>query len=140
MWKQHFPGIQVALQNMEWKVFLHERQEKKNLEIFRSGWVGDYNDPNAFLDNLVTKAGYNDLGYSSPEFDELIKKGTMTSNLKERAEILGKAEKHLLEDHILIPLYHTSSTRLVKPYVEGYNLTSTNVLDIFYSKDLRINR
>lgn len=140
MWKQAFPGIQVQMQNMEMKTFLQESNEKKNLEIFRYGWVGDYNDPNAFLDYLVTGAGYNNQAFSSPEYDELVKKASLTNNLLERAELLGKAEKYLLEEHILIPLYHTSTTRLVKPYVNGYELTDTNVLDIFYSKDLSLNR
>lgn len=140
MWKQHFPGIQVAMNNMEWKVFLQERIEKKNFEIFRSGWVGDYNDPYAFLQTMISNAGFNDLGYNSPDYDNLVKKASMTHNLDERATILASAEKLLLDDHALIPLYHTVTSRLVKPYVKGYEVTSNNILDIFYSKDLEIIR
>jgi oligopeptide transport system substrate-binding protein len=140
MWKQHLPGIQIAFHNMEMKVYLQERYEKKNFEICRSGWVGDYNDPYSFLDTMISNAAMNDLGYSSPDYDNLVKKASMTNNLDERATLLGEAEMHFLSHHALIPLYHTVRSRLVKPNVGGYNVTGNNVLDIFYSKDLEIIR
>lgn len=140
MWKQHLPGIQIAFHNMEMKIYLQERYEKKNFEICRAGWVGDYNDPYSFLETMISNAGMNDLGYSAPDYDNLVKKASMTNNLDERATLLGEAEMHILNHHALIPLYHTVRSRLVKPNVGGYNVTANNVLDIFYSKDLEIIR
>ncbi|MDP3532335.1 MAG: peptide ABC transporter substrate-binding protein [Alphaproteobacteria bacterium] len=140
MWKQYLPGIQVTLHNMESKVFLQERFEKKNFEICGAGWIGDYNDPYTFLETLISNTGLNDLAYSSLTYDNLMKKASMTNNLDERAILMGNAEKMLLDKHALIPLYHAVRSRLVKPYIKGYEMTSNNVLDIFYSKDLEIIR
>ncbi|MGH8432529.1 MAG: peptide ABC transporter substrate-binding protein, partial [Solimonas sp.] len=49
MWKQWL-GVESTLANEEWKVFLNTRKLKKKTQVFRSGWIGDYNDATTFLD------------------------------------------------------------------------------------------
>ena len=61
MWREHL-GISVGLRQTEWKVFL---AAQKNLEygLSRSSWIGDYNDPNTFLEMFVTDGGNNRTGW-----------------------------------------------------------------------------
>ena len=47
MWKKTL-GVETEMTNQEWKVFLATRQEKQQTQIFRAGWIGDYNDANTF--------------------------------------------------------------------------------------------
>ncbi|MDP1724389.1 MAG: peptide ABC transporter substrate-binding protein [Alphaproteobacteria bacterium] len=138
MWKHAFPGIEVTLRNLEWKVFLQERSEGKNIEMYRSGWAGDYNDPLTFLEIFKSDSGVNHTGYNSPQYDALLEQASMSVDLEKRAEIFGQAEKILLEDAPLIPIYNRVTARLVKPWVKGYGIGGSNLLDIFYSKDLDI--
>jgi oligopeptide transport system substrate-binding protein len=138
MWKHAFPGIEVTLRNLEWKVFLQERIEGKNIEMYRSTWIGDYNDPLSFLEAFKSDAGVNHSGYNSPQYDALLEQASMSVDLEKRAEIFGQAEKILLEDAPLIPIYNRVTARLVKPWVKGYGIGGSNLLDIFYSKDLDI--
>ena len=51
MWKEAL-NIEVTLNNQDWKVYL-SNQRTLNYQISRSGWIGDYNDPNTFLDMFV---------------------------------------------------------------------------------------
>lgn len=138
MWKHAFPGIQVTLRNLEWKVFLQERTEGKNIEMFRGGWAGDYNDPLNFLEIFKSDAGLNHSSYNSPKYDALLDQASMTIDLEKRADIMGQAEKELLEDNPILPIYFLVKARLVKPWVKGYNIGGSNLLDVFYSKDLDI--
>ena len=70
MWKENL-GITVQLRNQQWKVYLNTL-ESEQYDICRSSWVGDYCDPNTFLDMFVTNRGNNRTGWSSPRYDQLI--------------------------------------------------------------------
>jgi oligopeptide transport system substrate-binding protein len=103
MWKKNL-GVEIGLVNEEWKVYLNSTQ-KMNYQIGRAGWTGDYNDPNTFLDMFVTDGGNNNTGWSSKEYDNLIKQATLTQDQNKRFEIFQKAESILLEDLPILPLY-----------------------------------
>jgi oligopeptide transport system substrate-binding protein len=74
MWKKNL-NIEVELNNQEWKVYL---DTEKKLDYFtsRAGWIGDYSDPNNFLDLFLTDGGNNRTGWSNKAYDALIKKSS----------------------------------------------------------------
>ncbi len=45
-------------------------------QICQFAWIGDYPDPNTFLDMMVTGGGNNETGWSNPEYDRLIAGGS----------------------------------------------------------------
>ena len=51
-----------------------------NYQIYRSTWIGDYVDPNSFLDLWVTGAANNQTGWSNPEYDRLIAEAGQTGD------------------------------------------------------------
>jgi oligopeptide transport system substrate-binding protein len=140
MWKNAL-GVQVALRNMEWKVFLQKRQEKKEMQIFRSGWLGDYNDPFNFLEiNLGSTGAINDMSYVDKNYDKYVIEASVTNDLRQRSALLGKAEKIFLDSHAVIPLFFYVDTHMVKPYVKGFHNSKKNLLHFMYAKDLEIIR
>ena len=58
-------GIKVTPKNREWGVFLND-VDNLNYHISRLGWIGDYVDPNTFLDLFVTDGANNSTGWSNP--------------------------------------------------------------------------
>ena len=64
-------GIKVNTQNKEWQAIL-EDVRRLNYDIERAGWIGDYRDPNTFLDMWLTKGGNNQTGWGDPFYDRLI--------------------------------------------------------------------
>lgn len=136
MWKKNL-GVDVALENQEWKTFLDNRR-LGNYDVTRAGWCADYNDPTAFLNILLSKSSNNDMKYKSAEFDSTMVKTLEAATDAERAALYQAAEAIADTDAPLIPLYHYVSTRLVKPYVGGYS--SNNPQDEIYSKDLYIKQ
>lgn len=130
MWKQAL-GVQTSLINEEWKVFLQTRKAKEKTQAFRAGWIGDYNDPNTFLELFLSNSGLNDVGFNSPEFDKLLKQAGQEQNPEKRAQLLHDAEKIFVEEFALIPIYHYVTKRMINPKVKGYEL---NVMDHSRSK------
>lgn len=134
MWKKRL-GIKTKLYNEEWKVFLANRKARKLTQVFRSGWIADYNDAFSFAELMHSQHGVNDSGYSNPKYDELLAKSAREADLKKRENILQQAERILLDDYPVIPIYYYMSKHLIKPYVGGY---VDNVMDHHYSKHLYI--
>lgn len=124
MWKTVL-NIEIELVNMEWKVYLATTQERK-YDISRQGWIGDYADPNTFLDMWITGRGNNRPGYSNPDYDALLQKAATTLDQQERHEYFQQAEKILLEDMPIIPIYFYVNKHLVQPSVRGW---LPNILD-----------
>ncbi|GIK35672.1 MAG: peptide ABC transporter substrate-binding protein [Gammaproteobacteria bacterium] len=136
MWKQTL-GVRTKLLNQEWKVFIENRKRRVITQVFRSGWIGDYNDAYTFLQLLHSANGQNDPGYRNPAYDALLDQAAATADPAERRALLEAAERQLLADQPLIPLYFYASQRLVKPWVGGYR---PNLMDHHHSKDLYILR
>ena len=137
MWKQNL-GVQTNLTNQEWKVFLNTRNEKKQTEAFRAGWIGDYNDAYSFLELFQSKSGLNDSGYVNEKFDALLAQAGQEQDMGKRAAILKDAEKMLTDDYPVAPVYSYVTKRLVKPYVKGY--AEENVMDHRSSKYMWIEK
>lgn len=64
-------NVDINPYNQEWQAYI-DSQRLFNYEISRAGWVGDYADPNTFLDMWVTNGPNNQTGYSNPLYDTLI--------------------------------------------------------------------
>lgn len=104
MWRREL-GVNVQLQRQEWKVYLRSLSTL-DYDIARSSWVGDYPDPNTFLDMFVTGGGNNRTGWSDPRYDKLIARADAELNPEKRYDILREAEKILVcEQMPVCPLY-----------------------------------
>ena len=134
MWKQTL-GVKTTLRNQEWKVFLETRRLKQGTQVYRAGWIGDYDDPYTFSQLLHSENEMNHPGYSNKEYDGLINLAAIKNAGEERLEILREAERLMLEDMPIIPLYFYVSQHLIKPWVSGLE---GNVMDHHYSKYVRI--
>jgi oligopeptide transport system substrate-binding protein len=124
MWKQEL-GIDVVLDNQEWKVFL-KAVEKQDFDITRAGWTGDYNDPNTFMDMWVTDGGHNNTGWSNARYDELIQMAAKEGDKKKRKEYFREAESILAKEMPMLPIYFYVRASLRDKSVKGWY---PNVLD-----------
>ena len=117
MWKQNL-GIEINLENMEFQVLLDNRKAG-NFEIARAGWIGDYKDPMTMLDLYMTDNPQNDSKWSNKEYDELLKKAAASPDQKVRMDSMKAAEKILMEEKPIIPIYFYTQARLEKSNVTG---------------------
>ena len=134
MWRETL-GFEATLINEEFQVLLSNMRAKEVTQVFRSSWTGDYNDAHTFLQVLLTGNPSNMTGYASEEYDSLMQRAAEQSDLGRRQLYLEEAERVLLADHPVIPLYFYVSKHLVNPHIRGWE---DNVLDYHYSQHLSI--
>lgn len=132
-WKRQL-GVNAVLENLEWGAYL-SAVHLMQYQACRSGWVGDYPDPNTFLDMFVTNGANNSTGWSSPRFDELIAKAGAEPDASQRFALLREAEELLLADATVVPLWFRMSRNMVQPQVRGFY---PNLLDIHPLQTLSI--
>jgi oligopeptide transport system substrate-binding protein len=134
MWKEVL-GIETILSDEEFKVFLESRHDRKKWDVVRLAWNADYNDASSFLDIFRSNSPNNDTGYFNPTFEKYLDDAAKTPDATTRRGLLESAERQLLNDYPVIPLYFLVSKRLVKPYVSGM---TPNALDRVGSKSLSV--
>ncbi|HYX92143.1 MAG TPA: ABC transporter substrate-binding protein [Myxococcaceae bacterium] len=127
-WRRNL-GIEVTLENREWKTYLKDTHGM-NYDIARYAWIGDYPDPNTFLEMFVTNGGNNETGWSSPAYDAKLAASARERDPAKRMQLLHELEEILNEEVPLIPIYWYAEWELVKPYVQGwdYNLIDKHVI------------
>ena len=135
MWQNEL-GIEVELVNQDWKVYL-SREMVGDFQISRAGWIGDYEDPNTFLDTLRPNRGNNKTGWENKEYDQLLELANSTNEKSLRYKYLMEAERLLISEMPIIPIY---------TYVRQYQLSSDvkgwhpNLLDTHHPKFIYLER
>lgn len=117
MWRTNL-GVEIGLENVEFQVKL-DREKAGDYHISRAGWIGDFMDPMTFLDLWWSQSEFNDVKYNNPEYDELIEKAKSTNDQEVRMQAMKEAEKILMEDMPVIPVYFYTQPYTVKPNVTG---------------------
>jgi oligopeptide transport system substrate-binding protein len=134
MWRDVL-GVETEILSQEWQVFLQTRQTKIDTQVFRFGWVGDYDDPYTFAEILHSAHGINDMGYNNPHYDDLLARASREADPAARMALLEDAERVMLDDMPILPIYFYVSKRVVKPWVAGYE---DNIMDHHQSRFVRI--
>lgn len=134
IWKKNL-GVNVKLENQEWKTFLDTRHQG-NYDVARAGWCADYNEPTTFLGTMQSNSSNNTSHYKSEAFDKAMDAALSSPDEATRATRYADAEKILDKDSVIVPVYYYVNARLVKPYVGGY--TGKDPLDNVYDKNLYI--
>ena len=125
-------GAQVRLTAVEFKSLLQDI-DRGDVDVFRSSWVGDYNDAYTYLQYLKSDFGINLPHYHNPAYDQLLNRAAQEADPARRRDLLEEAERMVLRDHPLIPIYFYVNKHLVKPEVDGWY---DNIMNVEYSKDL----
>lgn len=132
MWKEAL-GVETTLYAEEFRALLQTIQARADTQVFRSSWIGDFNDAYSFLQLLQSDFGINLTGYSNPHYDTLLAEAIRQPDPARRRALLEEAERLMLADHPLLPIYFYVNKHLVKPHVRGW---SDNVMNIQYSRHL----
>ena len=104
MWESAL-GVTISLSKQEQKAWLASMREL-NYQMCRSSWVGDYNDPNTFLEMFTSENGNNHTGWSSPAYDRLIQAAAAESDAGKRNLLFQQAERLLIiDDCVILPVY-----------------------------------
>ena len=134
-WKRNL-GIDVRLTNQDWARYLNSRR-MGDFFLARAGWIGDYADPITFLSQFEGDNPMNQTGWTNPEYDRLLELASVEKDDAKRLEHFRRAERILMDQMPVIPIYFGVTREIVRPYVHGYY---RNILDFHPLKDIRVDQ
>lgn len=130
-------GLNVELNNQEWKTYL-QRLKTKEVELFRLGWLADYPDPDNFMNMLAGFSDNNHTNWKSAEYDRMILKAMTMDNTAGRKKLYDKSQKLLLEEVAAVfPIFSDISHILISPRVKNYPF---NVMSYTLFKDIELKK
>ncbi len=124
MWKKNL-NIHVKLATSEWKVYYPEIR-KLNYDISQMGWGADYPHPMTFLDNFVSTYPSNYTGWKNAEYDKYIALSKATTDLKKSVKYMHKAEDVLMNEMVLLTIFHRGYYMMMGEHVKGWWRSSLN--------------
>jgi oligopeptide transport system substrate-binding protein len=127
MWKKNL-GITCSLGSEEWGVYLAD-EASLNYDVVRRSPTADYADPNTYLELFVSGNGRNMTGYSNKAYDALIAKEKATVDPKARMAVLHAAEKILMTDMPIAPVYFYTNPVLLSKHIKNFYESSLGIVD-----------
>jgi len=127
-WEQNLE-VKITVRQLQQEFFSQPQTLKQELDdIYISGWIADYPDPQDFLDILFhSAADYNAGNYSNPEVDNLLDVAATEMDEAKRLDLYQKAEQMLIDGAACLPLWFSSNYVLIKPYVKNYSLNGLGI-------------
>lgn len=117
---EKLPGVKITLTNIPYKSFLTDESNKK-FDVALSGWAADFSDPISFLQILTSNNAQNNGGWKNAAYDKAISKADTTdaTNPKKRFADMVQAEKILMQDQGVAPIYQSTQAQLWNKKVTG---------------------
>ncbi|TME27788.1 MAG: peptide ABC transporter substrate-binding protein [Chloroflexi bacterium] len=116
-------GINIVLDSMEAKAYQAAFKDK-DFDLAFGGWGADYPDPQDWMASLFgCKASNNKFNYCNQQFDQASAKGDTGTDLNQRLQAYAEAQKILVQDLPVAPLFYRGRMVLVKPWVQNMVIT-----------------
>ncbi len=119
-WSRIAPWVKPTIIKQETATF-YQRMRQADFEVGDGAWVADFDDPINYLFLLESATGQqNYAGYDNAEYDALLVKGKAEPDLAKRAVIFAEAERVMLEDYPITPMWYSVTKNLVNPELTGW--------------------
>lgn len=124
-WEKLNLSVEVTLVPFE---EYYARLKTDNYHIGLVSWIADFADPLAFLELFRADSSLNGTGWSSLEYENMIKKAAAEQNRKKRFEFLAKAEQLLMDSSVIIPLSHIPAINVIDlSDIKGWYTNAVNI-------------
>ncbi|HLJ20444.1 MAG TPA: peptide ABC transporter substrate-binding protein, partial [Stellaceae bacterium] len=121
-------GMQVNVKVVERATHI-KQMNAGEVAFFPWGWTADYPDALYFLSQLWdSRSPYNRVKWKNADYDKLIDQAQGEPNAEARYKIYAQAEKIILDDVGMAPLYIRTQIWLKQPNVKNVYLTPFRML------------
>ncbi|HUP28432.1 MAG TPA: peptide ABC transporter substrate-binding protein [Chloroflexia bacterium] len=128
-------GLDIEVHSVEWTDYL-AGLDRGDYPMFTLSWVADYPDPESILGSLFRSSSpSNHTGYRNADVDAALNAAATETSQTKRMSTYEQVEARVLADYPAVPLYHSIRYTLIKPYVQGLNITPMGILDL---RDVRL--
>ena len=113
----------------------HKAIMSRNAKIWKSAWVPDYPDADAyfriFYGNKTSRANeesnYNN--FNNKNFDSIYRQSEWTRGLKKRRELQNELDKILIENGAIVPIFSEDLFVVVNLKVREFNISNSGIID-----------
>ena len=113
-------GIEIGLEAVEWAALM-SRLQTEPPHLFAWCWVADYPDPDNFLRVAL---GTIPTGFCNPIYERLVEKGREVSDQRQRMSLYAQADRILVDEAALLPLFYGRNSLLIKPWVRRFPVSA----------------
>ena len=126
-------GVRTSLAQQETQI-AYQDYRLRAFDVADASWIADYNDPMSFLYVQQSATGSQNYGdYANPAYDALLASAEREPDAGRRARLLAQAERMMIEDAPIAPIYFFVSKNLVSPRIAGWR---ENIVDRHRSRYL----
>lgn len=111
-------GIKVEVETLD-SSSVRTKTRSYDFDAVLVSWGADFDDATNFLGSYENAQDANEALYRSEEFNDVYVKAVYETDQNERTKELGEAEKILMEDQAITPLYFTAQYYAVSDRVDG---------------------
>lgn len=119
-------GLDVKIYVREWRIHVSTVYDGE-FQVARYAWSADYPDPSNFMEIFLSSSPLNPAGWQDDAFEDFFKESQRTNDADSYGRLLQSAEKRLLEQAPIVPLYNATSRCLLSPSIQGYHDNLLNV-------------
>jgi len=127
MWRENL-GVTIQKQMHDWEILQFDDQQ--DFSLFFLGWLADFPDPASFLQaNYLLDQSH----WRNPQFDTLVDAGRRTLDQEQRMELYRNADRILMQEAVVLPLFYGHICELTHPWVHqpaGSSIYSSQWKDI----------
>ena len=131
-WQQNL-NYNMEIESMEWKILI-DTLRSNTPSIYRAGWVADYPDPDSFMSLFTSESKNHHTGWKNANYDKLVIQARSETDTQKRIALYNEAQKILLDDAVILPLFFVSNHKLISNRVKNYPLNSMRTLDFKYAE------
>ena len=129
-WRENL-GLDVTVYQREWRIHISSVYEG-SFQVARYAWSADYPDASNFMEIFLSSSPLNPAAWSDDAFEDFFKESQRTTDAESYSRLLQSAEKRLLEQAPIVPLYNATSRCLLDPTIRGYEDNLLNMHLIKY--------
>lgn len=129
-------GVDAQLMDTEFRN-LNRKARTRDFDVMRWAWFSPFNDAAGYLNLMRSRDPSNFVGFANEGFDALMNEAGRINDMARRNELMNKAEQILMEEYVMLPVYHYVSRRLVKTYIDGWNENARNT---YMARYMTVNR
>jgi ABC-type oligopeptide transport system substrate-binding subunit/DNA-binding SARP family transcriptional activator len=119
MWKEN---LGITIQKCWNDSTAMEFEKRQDFHFFFLGWLADYPDPASFLEtNFLIDQSH----WKNPIFDNIVEEGHHILNQSQRVDLYQQADRILMEEAVVMPLFYGHIYELRQPWV--HRLTGSSI-------------
>ena len=137
--EENLPGVTISLQPMPKAEYL-SNVTSNSYDLALVDWVPDYDDPMTFLTLWTTEGCEISEHWSNSDYDKIISDcttGSLAGDYEARWNALYDAEKILLDNAVIAPLYTDANEVLISPNVTGVEFHVAGINRVFKNVKLK---